>query len=183
MEDNRIVQLFWDRSEEAISRISDKYGAFCFAIAENILSCREDSEECVNDTWLSTWNAIPPARPDPLKPYVGKITRNIAFDKYAYRNAAKRNANATVLLSELGEIADGSEDTVADTEAITAAINEFLAGLDRLNRALFLRRYWYYDSLADLAGKSGLRENVIKARLARMREKLRRKLMERGIRI
>ena len=183
MEDNRIVQLFWDRSEEAISRISDKYGAFCFAIAENILSCREDSEECVNDTWLSTWNAIPPARPDPLKPYVGKITRNIAFDKYAYRNAAKRNANATVLLSELEEIADGSEDAVADTEAITAAINEFLAGLDRLNRALFLRRYWYYDSLADLAGKSGLRENIIKARLARMREKLRRKLMERGIRI
>ena len=183
MEDNRIVQLFWDRSEEAISRISDKYGAFCFAIAENILSCREDSEECVNDTWLSTWNAIPPARPYPLKPYVGKITRNIAFDKYAYRNAAKRNANATVLLSELGEIADGSEDAVADTEAISAAINEFLAGLDRLNRALFLRRYWYYDSLADLAGKSGLRENVIKARLARMREKLRRKLMERGIRI
>ena len=183
MEDNRIVQLFWDRSEEAISRISDKYGAFCFAIAENILSCREDSEECVNDTWLCAWNAIPPARPDPLKPYVGKITRNIAFDKYAYRNALKRNTNATVLLSELGEIADGNEDAGADTEAITAAINEFLAGLDRLNRALFLRRYWYYDSLADLAGKSSLRENVIKARLARMREKLRRKLIERGIRL
>ena len=181
MEDNRIIQLFWDRSEEAISCLSEKYGAFCFAIAENILSCREDSEECVNDTWLSAWNAIPPARPNPLKPYVGKITRNLAFDKYAYRTAEKRNANVTVLMGEMSEIVGGEEDNGVDKEAIIAAINEFLADLDRLNRALFLRRYWYYDSLADLAKKSGLRENVIKARLARMREKLRRKLAEGGI--
>lgn len=181
MEDISIIELYFARSEKAIAETADKYGAFCLRLANGILSNHEDAEECVNDTWLAAWNSIPPARPLPLKPYVGRITRNLAFNQYAYRTAEKRNANATVLMDEMGEVADGTNDPDFDTGAITACINEFLAGLDRLNRAVFLRRYWYYDSIAAIAKTSGLQENIIKARLARMRGRLKKKLLERGI--
>ena len=181
MEDVTIIELLFARIEKAISALAEKYGVFCFCIAENILENHEDSEECVNDTWLATWNAIPPARPLPLKPYVGKITRNLAFDKYAYRTAAKRNVNATVLLDELGEIADEGGQAEREEGEITACINQFLSEQDTLNRVLFVRRYWYYDSLRTLSKRSGLGEKVIKARLARMRAKLKAKLAESGV--
>lgn len=181
MEDIKIVEMLFERIEKAISELSEKFGIFCFCIAENILESHEDSEECVNDTWLATWNAVPPARPLPLKPYVGKITRNLAFDKYAMRTAAKRNANATVLFGELGEIADESAGVEPEEGMITACINQFLSEQDSLNRVLFVRRYWYYDSLRVLSKRSGLSEKVIKARLARMRARLKERLAESGV--
>lgn len=183
MDDNSIVQLYWDRDEKAIAATSEKYGSYCGAIARNILGNCEDAQECVNDTYLNAWNAIPPHRPEVLSTFLGKITRNISFNLYKYKQAEKRGGGqAAVVLDELEECISGQnmpEDEVFRKELVEA-INSFLASISVEKRKIFVCRYWYADSILDIAKKFGVTENSVSVTLNRLRKKLHSYLMERG---
>ena len=186
MEDQKIVELYWARSEEALAQASGKYGRYCHTIAYNILYDDPDSEECVNDTWLRSWGAIPPARPFSLKAFLGKITRNLALDRREASGAKKRGGGeADAVLDELSECIEDPSAGGHDFEDIelTEILNAFLEGLEPQKRRLFLRRYWYFDSVKEIADSSGLSESNVKTSLMRMREKLRDHLAKEGIRI
>ncbi|MBQ8921277.1 MAG: RNA polymerase sigma factor [Oscillospiraceae bacterium] len=183
MEDHEIVRLYFERDERAISETAAKYGAYCTKIAVNILSSREDAEECVNESWLHAWNAIPPHRPRILATFLGKIVRRLSFNRYQFLHAEKRGGcEVSAVLDELAEIvSDGesAEDSVIRRELI-AQINAFLRSLPEEKRRMFLRRYWYSDSIAEIAARFGKRENAVSAALSRMRKELRAYLQERG---
>ena len=165
MEDSAIIDLYWAREERALSETDAKYGGYCRSIAHNILKNREDSEECVSDTWLHAWNAMPPQRPSILSSFLGRITRNLSFDRCRRQNAEKRGGGLLPLaLDELAE-----------------AIDRFLRTLPERECSIFLRRYWYVDSVQDIAARYALRENTAKSILFRTREKLRRYLAGEGI--
>ena len=165
MEDSAIIDLYWAREERALSETDTKYGGYCRSIAHNILKNREDSEECVSDTWLHAWNAMPPQRPSILSSFLGRITRNLSFDRCRRQNAEKRGGGSLPLaLDELSE-----------------AIDRFLRTLPERECSIFLRRYWYVDSVQDIAARYALRENTAKSILFRTREKLRRYLAGEGI--
>ena len=184
MDDNRIIDLYWARSEEAIQESDRKYGPYCRTIAWNILQDREDSEECVNDTWLQAWNAMPPQRPSLLRAFLGKITRNLALDKYRFYGAQKRGSGETKLaLEELKDCVPhpASTEHIADDLALTEALNRFLAGLKPETRKVFLRRYWYSSPIQDIAIDYGFSVSKVKTTLHRTREKLRKHLEEEGI--
>ncbi len=184
MEDTAIIDLYWARSERALLESERKYGAFCLTIASNILSAREDAEECVNDTWLRAWNAIPPARPSPLRAFLGRITRNLSLDRYRAARAQKRGGGSLeVLLDELGQCLPAGESVEGafDARETAAVISRFLEGLPPLQRQLFLRRYWYGDGIDALARRFAMREGTVKSGLFRLREKLRRVLEEEGV--
>lgn len=183
MEDDEIVDLYWRREEEAITATSQKYGGFCHGIALNILSVREDAEECVNDTWCHAWNAIPPERPRKLNVWLGKITRNLALNRWQKRRAKKRYHGMEVLLDELAEcIPAGSspEQTLENTE-ITRVIEDWLKTLSREERAVFVRRYWGGEALGRLAKESGSSPERMKKRLYRLRQQLKKALEKEGI--
>lgn len=187
MKDEQIVQLYWDRNPEAITVTANKYGKYCISIARNILQSEQDCEECVNDTYLRAWNVMPPQRPAVLTAFLGKITRNLAIDRYRHESAEKRGGNLKVSLEELKEcIADGKgslvEDEIAGRE-LTEVINVFLSGLPQKKRILFVRRYWYFDSVSDIAKRVGMTEGNVSVNLKRIREKLRYFLIERGFEI
>ena len=184
MDDVTIVQLFWDRSEKAIEAVSSKYGRYCHAIAKNILTSPEDAEECVNDTYLATWNSIPPKRPTVLPPFLGRITRNLALNRFNKEHAEKRGGgNLPLVLDELSEVIAGSES--ADSELyrkeLLSVINDFLASLPSDKRKIFVCRYWYSDSVKDIAGRMKMTENNVSVSLNRMRNQLRTKLLEGGL--
>ena len=182
MEDKRIIALFWARDERVLDVVREKYGKLCRRIAHNLLGNAEDVEECENDAYLALWNAIPPARPDSLSAYLGRVTRNIALDRFDRRNAQKRGGEMAVLLSELGEVA--AADTVEDafdSAQVTTIIAAFLREETEENRWLFVRRYWHGDPLGTLARQSGHSENTLKARLFRQRERLRAYLQKEGV--
>ena len=184
MDDSRIIALYWARSEEAIRETDQKYGPYCRTIAWNILQDREDSEECVNDTWLQAWNTIPPKKPSLLKAFLGKITRNLALDKYRFYRAQKRGGQETHLaLEELKDCIPHPSTTeqAAEDLALTEVLDRFLAGLKPETRKLFLRRYWYASSIQDIARDYGMSESKVKTTLHRTREKLRRHLEQEGI--
>ncbi len=184
MEDTAIVALYWERDETAISESNTKYGSFCRTVAWNILSVREDAEECVNDTWLRAWNAIPPARPSPLRAFFGKITRNLSLDRFRAARAQKRgNGNMELILEELQECVGSGEDVEGafDAKETAAVITRFLDGRPPLQRQIFLRRYWFGDDIAAIARRFALREGTVKSNLFRMRERLRRVLEEEGV--
>ncbi len=184
MDDSRIIDLYWARSEEAIHQTSRKYGPYCRTIAWNILQDREDSEECVNDTWLQAWNAMPPQRPSLLRAFLGKITRNLALDKYRFYGAQKRGGGEPHLaLEELKDCVPHPSSTgqMADDLALTEALDRFLAGLKPETRKVFLRRYWYASPIQDIAIDYGFSVSKVKTTLHRTREKLRRHLEEEGI--
>lgn len=186
MEDLQIIQLFFDRSEEAITALSDKFGRYCSSIARNILGNAADTEECVNDTLLHVWNSIPPKRPDSLKAFVGRITRNLALDAYGRRTTQKRGGGQVVLvLDELTEVVGGDADPAQHMEAeeLTELINNFLTTLPEEKRVLFMKRYWYLDSIRDIAIDQGMSESNVKTTLFRIREQLREALKEEGIEI
>ena len=185
MDDKSIVELYWSRNEDAISHTRQKYGAYCHSIACNILYSREDAEECVNDTYLRAWEAIPPQRPSRLGAFLGKITRNLALNRYAYDRAQKRFTNVELALHELSEcIADpASESPMEDSLALKQAINGFLAKLPQKTRILFVRRYWYLDSIEQLAKASGMTESNVKVTLHRARIKFRDHLQKEGIQL
>ena len=183
MDDERIVALYWERNEQAITASSEKYGAYCQRIARNILASREDAEECVNDTWLHAWQAMPPGRPSVLSSFLGKITRNLSFDRYRRLHRGKRGGGQIdLVLDELAEIVSGRDDPEAQWQAkeLQAEIARFLSSLPREKRCLFLLRYWYAESVADLAKRFAMSENNVSVSLNRIRKKLRAHLVERG---
>ena len=183
MTDQEIIHLYWERNEDAISETASKYGSYLHKIANNILNNFEDSEECVNDTYNKTWNSIPPEKPNCLSAFLGRITRNLSINRYNEYRAQKRGGDKTeLILDELGEIASGREgpEDRAVEAALIKAINEFLADLPQDKRVIFVRRYWYADSLTDIAKRLNTRENNIAVTLRRLRTRLNGYLIERG---
>ena len=182
MQDNEIVDLYWARSEDAISQTNIKYGAYCRKIAMNITANTEDSEECVNDTYLSAWNSMPEERPNLLAPFLAAITRNLAISVYRKTHSKKRGEGQLPLaLDELAEVAGSS--TVEDEAArrlLAGHINTYLAGLSSDNRIVFVRRYFYVDSLADIASACNMTESGVKSLLFRLRAKLKEFLEKEG---
>lgn len=173
MKDSEIIELFWQRSEDAIHAAEDAYGPMCRGIARNLLRNEEDTQECVNDTWHSLWNAIPPERPLRMKAFVARITRNLAMKRLRERNAAKRQA-VTVSFEELSQcIPDGmTVEAVLEGKELSRAIDGFLDTLCEENRNLFLRRYWFFDSVKELARSFRMSESNVKVTLYRIRKEL-----------
>lgn len=183
MTDEQIIELFFIRSEQAIAELDDKYGKVCHSVSYNILGNKQDAEECVNDAYLGTWNAIPPAKPNPLLAFVCKIVRNISLKRYEQNTAKKRNSYYDLAIEELEDCLASSttvEDEIAERE-LTRIIERFLRSLSKENRVIFLRRYWFSDSYADIAMRVNLSEKNISVRLTRIREKLREYLLENGV--
>ena len=183
MTDEEIISLFFERSEQAISELAAKHGKAVARIVRNILSDEEDVKECVNDTWLGVWNSIPPNRPDPLRAYVCRIARNLAAKKYHANTAEKRNSQYDLALEELAEcIPDRStvEDTVAAKE-LTETINRFLDTLSYKDKFVFMRRYWYADSLSEIAAMAGISYQSAAVRLHRVKGKLKKELLKEGV--
>ena len=184
MEDAKILLLYWNRDEHAIPATAEKYGSYCTTIARNILGNHEDAEECVNDTYLRAWNSMPPHRPAILSTFLGKIVRNLSLNRYHHNAAQKRGSGqAVIVLDELADVVSGKDDVEQELERrdLVLAIDDFLAALPKEKRRLFVRRYWYMDSVADLAADFGKTENSVSVSLSRLRSKLRTYLLERGI--
>ena len=184
MEDKAIVELYWERRESAISESAGKYGAYLGQIARNILSSHEDCEECVNDAYLKAWNSIPPAKPDSLKAFLGKIARNLALDRYRAENAKKRGeGNAAAAIDELSELSDGRdmEESLTDRMVLKPVLEGFLRGLKDEERRIFLKRYWYFMSVKNIAEDMQLGESKVKMTLLRSRGKLKEMLEREGI--
>jgi len=183
MDDGRIVELFWKRSDSAIEETSNKYGAYLNAISFNILADSEDAKECVNDTYHDAWHAMPPHRPSILSTFLGKITRRISIDRWRKRNAEKRGGGETILvLDELSDCVSGSgsvEDE-AERREILRLINAFLDALPATESRVFLCRYWYMDSVRSIAQQFGFSESKVTSMLYRTRAKLRTVLDKEG---
>ena len=179
-DDETIIALFFERSEQGIRELDIKYGKICHDLSYNIVNNRQDAEECVNDAYLGAWNAIPPARPAPLLSYIAKIVRNLSLKLYWKKEAAKRGGHYTMALEEIEGCIAGqntAEDEL-DARELARILGEFLDALTVENRVIFLRRYWFADSCRDIAELVGLTEKNVSVRLSRTREKLRRYLME-----
>lgn len=184
MEDNRIIDLYFARSESAIFQTAAKYGNYCYSIANNILSDREDSRECVNDTYLAAWNAMPPKRPNILSAFLGKITRNISLDRWKARSAQKRGGGAATLsLEELEECLTGGENPEAAVERreLLRSLNRFLEALPEEQRNLFVCRYWYLDSIEDISQRFDCSQSRVTSALFRLRKRLRKHLEQEGL--
>ncbi len=183
MEDNKIVELYWERSEQAIKETSQKYGGYCKMIALNILSNHEDADECVNDTYLQTWNSIPEQRPSILSAYLAKITRNLSFNKYKQKKTQKRGGNTvSLLLSELDDcIPDTKTAAIREEGEIAKVISAFLHSIDEQSRLFFVRRYWYADSIEKIAQLFKSSESKVKSNLFRTRNKLKVYLEKEGV--
>ena len=179
--DEEIVNLYFDRSEEAIAACQVKYGKSCHTVAYNILRSDEDAEECVNDTWLRAWNSIPPERPTRLGAWLSTVTRRLALTRYEKKTAAKRYGGMETSLEELSECVTAGSLTIADEVALSEAINGFLASLPTRTRMIFMGKYWYMDSIADIAKALGMGESAVKVTLHRTREKFRKHLAKEGI--
>lgn len=173
MDDREIVALFYGRSEQAIAELSKKYGDLCFKIAINILSDPQDAEECVNDAYLGAWNSIPPQNPAPLRTYLCRIVRNRALKKLRTNTALKRGSQFEVSLSELENcIPSSSFDEQLSASELTEQLNTFLSTLRRDDRVMFLKRYWFSESLTEIAATFGITEHNASVRLGRIRKKL-----------
>ncbi|WP_232061358.1 RNA polymerase sigma factor [Paenibacillus odorifer] len=182
VEDSEIIQLYFARNERAVEETSKKYRNYCTRIAHNILSNAEDSEECVNDTFLGAWEAIPPKSPAKLSSFLGRITRNIALNKYDYYMAKKRNKKFDTILDELNDCLSSSDnvETQYEEAQIAESISKFLYNIKEDQRNIFLRRYWYSDSLADIAARFSISESKTKSILFRTRKKLQIYLQKEG---
>jgi RNA polymerase sigma-70 factor (ECF subfamily) len=184
MEDIRIIELFFSRDEEAIIQTDVKYGKLCYQISRNILSNRADCEECVNDTYLGAWNAIPPARPENFMAYLCKITRNLALKKLRFLAAAKRAPGAVTVFSELeSELPDADELDASENEELGRLISKFLRGMDEAARNVFIRRYFHFESLGEISLRYGFSESKVKSMLYSTRIKLRKYLIGEGVEI
>ena len=183
MEDSRIVELYWQRDPDAIRETSSKYGAYCFAIADNILSSREDAEECVNDTWLNTWNAIPPRRPEKLQIFLAKVTRNLSFNRLSTRTAGKRGGGEIdLILDELAECLAGESDveSIYEAKELGQCIRLFARALPERDGNVFVRRYFFTEPASVIAKRYGLTENNVMVILSRTRKKLKAHLIMEG---
>ena len=181
MEDQKIVALLWNRVEEAIEELADKYGKRLYSMAMNILGQPQDAEETVNDTYLEVWNTVPPNQPDPLAGFVFRIGRTTALDRLRHNLAQKRNGTYDASLDELEAcIPSQALDEQVEARELGRMISHFLDTLSSGNRILFVRRYWFGDSVEDIARDLGIRANTASARLLRIRTKLRQHLMREG---
>ncbi|MBR2613054.1 MAG: sigma-70 family RNA polymerase sigma factor [Clostridia bacterium] len=181
MEDDRIVQLYLERNESAIAETEAKYGKYCYAIAYNILHSHLDSEECLDDTWLGAWRSIPPKRPSRLQYFLARITRNIAIDRYRRDSAEKRNAIVDSAIDEYWECIPSPGAEIDDELALKSAINGFLASLEKRNRIIFMRRYWYSMSIEAIAKGMNLSVSNVSVILHRTRERFKAYLTKEGI--
>lgn len=183
MEDNEIIDLYWQRSETAIDETAKKYSRYCHSISFNILHSAQDAEECVNDTYLNAWNAMPPRRPNCLATFLGKITRNLSLDRFKRYSAEKRGGGQTELaLDELNEAvpAAGVEEAIGEQE-LTRLLDKFLAGLPREKRIMFVRRYWYLMPIKTIAERMGMSEKKVNSALLRLRNGLKAYLEREGV--
>ncbi len=183
MEDERIIELFWQREEAAIGEAEGKYGSYCRSIAYHILGSDADAEECLNDTWLHAWQSIPPARPARLRLYLGRIARNLAFDRYQHNTAQKRGGSSLPLvLEELEEClpAPNGVEQQTDLRALTESVGDFLRQQSPRNRRIFVQRYFHAAPVRDIARECGLREGHVSVLLSRMRKQLRTHLEKEG---
>lgn len=185
MTDQTIIDLFWQRSEAAIRNTSQKYEKYLTKIAMNILNYYEEAEECVNDTYLTAWNQIPPDRPQKLLPYLGRITRCLALNRHDYLTAQKRNAAFTLQLSELEECLTGTDSAETQYEAgeVAAVISAFLRAQSPDICNIFIRRYWFSDSIAEIASRFHMSESKVKSILFRTRNRLKKHLESEGYHI
>lgn len=181
MDDQTIVELYWRRDPRAIEETRHAYGGYCAAIARNILADPQDREECLSDTWLGAWNAMPPQRPRKLSPLLGRICRNAALNIHRRLTAGKRSGGFPLVLEELAECVGGVplEETVTARE-LGEAISRFLEGVSPVQRRIFLRRYWYCQDVAGIAKDFSFTESKVKSMLRRTREKLKQTLIEEG---
>ena len=183
MDDKMIVELFWNRTEKAIEETDIKYGKLCRCIATNILENDQDSEECINDTYLAAWNSMPDNRPKSLCSYICKITRNLALKKYEYNHAQKRNSNLELALDELENYLQKGRSVEEEFEAeqIGKIISKFLRSIKYRDRNIFLRRYWFLDSIKDISSLFKISESKVKSSLYRTRKRLKKYLLEEGV--
>lgn len=185
-EDSRIIELYFERNESAVAETDKKYGAYCMTVSKNILGNEEDAKECLNDTYLAAWNSIPPKIPEKLSLFLGKITRNLSLNRYRKNETKKRGGGtADIVFDEIGEIISGSENPEEKFERkeIIGAVNEFLRTLPEEKRSIFICRYWYFDSIEDIAARFGKKESGIYSSLERTRKNLWKYLSERGYEI
>lgn len=184
MDDSQIIDLFFARDEQALKETDLKYGKLCFRLANNLLTKAEDSEECVNDTYLTVWNKIPPTRPNNFTAFICKITRNLSLKRLERSTAMKRSADAIVSLTEIDEILPDNRITPdVNGEELGNLISAFLRKEKELNRNIFLRKYWFFDSVGDIAKRYSLTESNVKSILFRTRNKLREFLKKEGIEV
>ena len=183
MDDTAIIELFFARSEQAISELDRKYGKTCHTISYNILNNTQDAEECVNDAYLGVWNAIPPQRPNPLLTFLCKIVRNLSVTRHHANTAMKRNSTYDMALDELETTlaAPSSLEDELDAAALAGHLNQFLDGLSEENRVIFMRRYWFSDTYEQIAARVGLTDKNVSVRLARTRKQLRDYLTEKEV--
>lgn len=183
MEDKQIVQLYWDRSQQAVEETSKKYGRYCYSIAYNILGNVSDAEESLNDTYLDAWNSMPPHRPSVLSTFLGKITRRVSIDRFRYLHAGKRgNGELPLVIDELEACisAGSSVEGEIELQELTHLLERFLDGLSRTERRVFVCRYWYMDSVASICVQFGFSQSKVKTMLYRTREKLKKYLEQEG---
>ena len=182
MDDNRIIDLYWQRNESAISETATKYGKYLHSISYQILLNNEDAEECVNDTYNDAWQSMPPHRPSILSTFLGKITRRISIDLWRKYSAEKRGGVMTLALDELEECVSGTGDVEAEVERLELQkkLNDFLLALPKVDRQVFMCRYWYMDSVSDIAKQFAYSQSKVKSMLYRTRNKLRAMLEKEG---
>ncbi len=184
MDDRDIVELYFDRDEKAIAETAQKYGKLCFNIANRIVGDKNDAEECVNDTYLGIWNAIPPQRPGSFPAFVVRIARNLALARLRYRTADKRRSDIFISLNELEDIIPSSDEFEdIDDKEVGRLISEFLLEEKEEYRNIFVRKYWYFDTVEELSEKFGFSESKIKSILFRLRNKLKVYLSEKGVQV
>lgn len=185
MDDETIISLFWARDERAIAETSSKYGRLMYHIANNILSNYQDREECVNDTYLAVWNAIPDKHPNRFSVFLCRIVKNLALKKYEYISAAKRNPAIVTSLEELGDCVSGTNSVESESEKkrIENAIDQFLWQLGDEKQTVFIRRYWYFDSIETICNYTGFSQSKVKSMLYEMRRKLKKYLESEGIKV
>ena len=182
--DHDIIEMYFERDEKAISQTHLKYGRYCHSIAYNILNSYPESDECVSDAYLQTWNSIPPNRPERLSAYLGKITRNLALNRCFMARAAKRYYGTQVILEEVSEfLPDNSSSEMSTDLAIRNATSAFLKSLPKQTRCIFVRRYWYMSSIASIARDYGLSQSNVKVTLMRVRNKFKEYLNKEGINV
>ncbi len=180
MNENQIIELFWQRDHTAIDEVSHAYHGLLYHIAKNIAPTKEDADECVNDTYLKLWNAIPPERPDSLKNYAARITRNLAIDAYRRNKERMKNMELSEVCEELESVLPGTKSEYENVEW-KELINHFLENLEPETRKLFVRRYWQAESIKELAELFDLKESAIKMRLSRTRKEFQKYLKQEGI--
>lgn len=183
MDDQRIIHLFLERSESALTELSEKYGKLCRTVSYNILQNEQDAEECVNDAFLAVWNTIPPEKPDFLQAYVCRIVRNLSVKKYRFNTAQKRNRYYDVVLEEVSECLKSSASVEEEilVRELTDCVNEFLGTLKKKERVIFVQRYWYCVSLSEIAEHVNMSKNAVAVHLHRTRRKLKTYLEKRGL--